>query len=276
MGSPRFGFGIARSSSFAAARFVELCAEATRTAGVELVAVDLPSYAEVVRAVTTGRVALAWLPPLAAAQLAEQHAVDVIALPLRKGGLAYHTAFIGRRGGPQRIEDFRGSRVAWVDPQSASGYLMPRIHLASLGLDPRDFFDHETFAGTHFAVVEAVAKGAADLGATYCNIDPQTQRVVASAWTAVDTPQTRAPVDVVTSAGPIPNDAMVATSELVGVERARVMRFLLDPTERARGLLQDVFNTGDFRVAHPEHFGPLRHMLRAALARGHSMPPPAM
>lgn len=274
MGTTRFGFGIARSSSFAVARFAELCAEASRACQIEIVPLDFASYAEVFRAVTTGRVAIAWLPPLAAAQLAEQRTVEVVALPLRKGGLAYHTAFVSRRGGPRKIEEFRGARVAWVDPQSASGYLMPRIHLASLGYDPRDFFHEETFAGTHYGVVEAVTKGAADVGATYCSIDPHTHHVVTSAWTATDTPAARSQIDVVTSAGPIPNDAMVATPELAGIERARFLRFLLDPDERARALLGDVFNTGDFRVAHPEHFAPLRHMLRAALARGHSLPPP--
>ena len=275
MGKARYGFGIARSSSFAVARFAELCAEASRLGQAEITALDFPSYGELVHAVATGRVAIAWLPPLAAAQLAEQRAVEVLALPLRKGGLAYHTALIGRRGLPRTIEQFRGCRVAWVDPQSASGYLMPRIHLASLGFDPRGFFDHESFAGTHYGVVEAVTKGTADLGATYCSIDARTGRVMTSAWTATDTPASRSLLDVVTSAGPIPNDAVVVTPELVGIERARFLRFLLDPNEHARALLRDVFNTGDFRVAHPEHFAPLRHMLRAALARGHSLPPPA-
>jgi phosphonate transport system substrate-binding protein len=157
--------------------------------------------------------------------------------------------------------------VAWVDPESASGYLVPRVHLASLGLDPSTFFGEEIFCDTHRGVVDGVLHGLADIGATYCQLDPK-GKVITAAWTLNDGSSIR-PVDLIASAGPIPNDAIVGTKSLSVIDRSRFLRFLLSPSDDAKGKLRDVFNTSDFRMAKPDHFRPLRQLVRMAAARGH-------
>src|SRR5262249_46453193 len=56
-------------------------------------------------------------------------------------------------------------RVAWVDRSSTSGYLFARALLRSKVTDPEHFFASETFADSHGAVIAAVARGDADVGA---------------------------------------------------------------------------------------------------------------
>lgn len=58
-----------------------------------------------------------------------------------------------------------GSRVfAYSDPQSNSGYLVPRTELIRHGIDPRRFFSKAFFTFAHRKVVEAVASGLAAAG----------------------------------------------------------------------------------------------------------------
>jgi phosphonate transport system substrate-binding protein len=259
-------FGVTREHSVAVERLSALCRAASTACESEVIPRSFTSYAELARAIATGDVDVVWTPPIAAALWVEQGIVDFMALPMRAGKLFYHTAFIQRRGAGKTLDKLRGSRVAWVDMQSASGYLVPRIHLASLGHDPSSFFGEEGFHKTHRAVVDAVVNGQADVGATYCQLDGK--KVVTAAWTLADGSSIR-PVEIVASAGPIPNDAIVGTRSLSTIDRSRFLRFLLNPSPEGKAGLRDVFNTPDFRLAKDDHFQPLRHMVRVASARGH-------
>ena len=55
---------------------------------------------------------------------------------------------------------------------SASGYVVPRVGLAAVGVDPRVAFAEERFWHSHEAVVRAVVAGRADFGATYAGVGP--------------------------------------------------------------------------------------------------------
>ena len=259
-------FGVTREHSVAVERLSALCREASIACECEVVPKSFSSYKELAHAINTGDIDVVWTPPIAAALWVEEGIVDFMALPLRAGKLFYHTAFIQRRGGGRTLEKLRGTRIAWVDPQSASGYLVPRIHLASLGFDPSTFFGEELFLNTHRQVVDAVVNGQAEVGATYCQLEGT--KVVTAAWTLADGSSMR-PVEIVVSAGPIPNDAVVGTRSLETIDRSSFLRFLLSPSESGKQALRDVFNTPDFRMAKADHFQPLRHMVRLASARGH-------
>src|SRR5206468_1258933 len=135
------------------------------------------TYRELAATIGAGTTGLAWMPPIPAVELEENGTGVVLALPARKGSATYHSALIARKGSSKKIEDFKGTRVAWVDRESASGYVIPRLHLASLGIDVGAFFSKDVFAKTHMGVVDAVLAGRAELGATYCNLDPGGTRI---------------------------------------------------------------------------------------------------
>lgn len=266
-------FGITREHSVAAERLSALCKAASAACDCSVVPTTFGSYGELAWAIHRGETDVVWMPPIPAASWAEQGIVDLLALPLRAGNLSYYTAFIAPRGRTRPLERFRGARVAWVDPASASGYLVPRVHLASLGLDPVSFFGEEIFCDTHRGVVDGVVGGLADIGATYCQLD-RSGKVITASWTLNDGSPIR-PVEIVASAGPIPNDAIVGTRSLKSIERSSFLRFLLSPSEAAKACLRDVFNTAEFRLARPDHLLPLRHLVRMASMRGHDLGPPS-
>ena len=213
------------------------------------------------------------MPPIPAVDLEESGAGFVLALPARKGLATYHSALITRKGAAKTIEECKGRSVAWVDRESASGYVIPRLHLASLGIDVGAFFSKEVFAKTHMGVVDAVLAGRADVGATYCNFEPGSKNVSNAGWTDADGSNARS-IEMLTSTGAIPNDAIVGTSKLPLPLRASVTRFLLELTPRSKQLFDQLLRATEFRVSRPGHFEPLKHMVRVARVRGYSIPPP--
>jgi phosphonate transport system substrate-binding protein len=268
-GRETWGFGMARSHAVGAAqsRLKDLCAIVSDATDTTFIPHHAESYGELAAAIRHGDVGIAWMPPIPAIELEEEGAAAPLALPMRQDGSSYYAALITREGRSKAISDLRGMRAAWVDRESAAGYLVPRLHLASLGIEVKTFFAQESFVHSHLGVVDAVVSGAADVGATFCTIDPATKRIVTAGWTAADGSTIRN-VEVVATIGPIPNDAMVAASRMPAAVRSSLTRWLLAPDEKSRDLLAELFQVRTFRVVTSAHFDPLRHVIRAARARG--------
>jgi phosphonate transport system substrate-binding protein len=270
-----WGFGIVRSNDWGQGQspFEELCALASAAAGLRFEPVIAASYAELTAAILDGEVGLAWLPPVPTIELETRAAASVLAIPARRGATTYHAAFIVRRGGPKTLAELRGRRAAWVQRDSAAGYLVPRMHLAAQGFDVLRFFARELFVHSHTGVIDAVVSGEADVGATFCTVDASSGLVVRSAWQDEEGQSIRA-VEALTTMGPIPNDALVAAAELPAASRAALTRWLLTLDGRAKEIFEGMLGSGDFRVPADNHYEILRHALRAAHARGHDALPP--
>jgi phosphonate transport system substrate-binding protein len=268
-----WGFGIVRTSELgdAKAPFDELCALASDATGVRFEPVVTTSYAELTAAILEGEVGLAWLPPVSTVELESELGVTILAIPARRGSVIYHAAFIVRRGGPKTLAELRGRRAAWVQRDSASGYLVPRMHLAAQGFDVLRFFSRELFVHSHAAVIDAVVGGDVDVGATFCNVDTF-GKVVRSPWQEDDGTSLR-PVEALATMGPIPNDAVIACAAMPAATRAALTRWLLTIDERPKQLFERLLGSGDFRVPALNHYEMLRHALRAAHARGHDALP---
>jgi phosphonate transport system substrate-binding protein len=246
----------------------ELCEIVSNATGATFTPHHAASYRDLARDVRSGAVGLAWMPPIPAIVLEEDGAGTPLALSWRQESASYYSALVTRDGRAKTIADLRGMRVAWVDKESAAGYLVPRMHIASLGHDARTFFTQETFARSHLAVMDAVVSGAADVGATFCTLEPGSKKVVTAGWTAADGSKIR-DVDPVVTVGPIPNDVIVASTQVPASVRSSLTRWLLAPDARSRDLIGELFQVRSFRMASKAHFDELRHLLRAARARGY-------
>jgi len=255
-------FGIVPSIDAARgrARLAELCELLGDHAGVRFVPSHHDSYRGLVDAFDRHQIQVGWLPPIASAQFVERGRASILALPIRRGSVSYRSALIARPNGPRSLADLRGRRVAWVDPESSSGYLVPRLMLRSAGLDATSLFGEERFLMSHAAVVEAVATGRSDVGATYCS-DTGGRADVKGAWTAA----TKTPLEVVAMTGAIPNDAIVASVAVPTDVRSKLLRWFMDlPSPEAKRLSALLFGADGFRMVAKEHFDPLRTILSAA------------
>lgn len=82
---------------------------------------------------------------------------------------SYHSIiFSNPASGIKSLEDVkkraRNLTLCFADPASASGHLIPRAYLKSIGLDPDTAFKQTIFAGSHAASILSVKSGRIDIG----------------------------------------------------------------------------------------------------------------
>ena len=66
--------------------------------------------------------------------------------------------------------------LAFADPASTSGHLIPRAYLSNIGLNPDNAFKEAIFAGSHAAAILSVKSGKVDLGCT--NLDLSLNKLI--------------------------------------------------------------------------------------------------
>ncbi|WP_160000542.1 phosphate/phosphite/phosphonate ABC transporter substrate-binding protein [Roseomonas sp. 18066] len=73
------------------------------------------------------------------------------------GGISYISVLVTRKdSGITSLEQMRGKSLAWADPNSTSGYLVPRSELRGANIDINSYFSRTGFAGGHEQAVVAV------------------------------------------------------------------------------------------------------------------------
>jgi phosphonate transport system substrate-binding protein len=126
-------------------------------------------YAGVIEAMKKKRVDIAWFGPLSY-YLAEQEAgAEAFAVGIREGSNSptYKSIIVTPcDSGIKSILDLKGKSVAFVDPASTSGGLMPTYMVKqATGKMPQEFFGKFTYAGSHDAAELAVKNKTVDAAA---------------------------------------------------------------------------------------------------------------
>jgi phosphonate transport system substrate-binding protein len=256
-------FAIVSSSPAAQHYLGGLCYELSRALSSRISPRVLSSYAELRQEVEAGRVQVVWAPPRLALDLEDAGLASIDLCCTRGGQAVYHAALFTQHASPiETLADLKGRHAAWVDTDSAAGYLVPRRHLAAQGLDPDTLFGKQSFLGTHSRVACAVLAGEADVGATYLSLDPATGRPLSAGW--LDAGAGINGAFILDTSGPIPSDAIAVAIALPAEMKSGLAEQLIAlqkamPEEIARLLGADGF-------AHPkkEHFDVLRAMSRPA------------
>jgi phosphonate transport system substrate-binding protein len=86
------------------------------------------------------------------------------------GSTSYISVIVVRAdSGITSLEDMRGRSLAWADPNSASGYLIPRFELrsAGIGVEPGQYFGRVGFGGGHEQAVVAMLQRQYDAAVTW-------------------------------------------------------------------------------------------------------------
>src|SRR5262249_23569918 len=144
------------------------------------------------------------------------------------------------------LDGLRGTRVAWVDPYSASGYVMPRIQLAALGVDPRTAFVEQRFLGSHDAVIGAIVDHEADVAGTFARVDGA-GLVTSGGWSQL--PRARSYTRVLAAFGRIPADVIGIRTETAPELRERLTEAFVASSYDAQGslLVRRLFGVEEFR-----------------------------
>ncbi len=263
-----FGYAAHGASTAMRERIAQFSLALGNLAQVELAVFEAESYEDLARAVVAGEVDLAWLPPLAFIALERRGTVSALVSAKRGGDTAFYSAIIVAKDSDlQAPEDLAGARAAWVDRYSASGYVVPRVGLAAVGIDPRVAFAEERFWHSHEAVVRAVTSGRADFGATYAGVGTG-GKITRGSW--MDVPGADEAIRVLVQFGAIPGDVVAARTALPEARRVRLMQALLTLSldEEHCLVLYDAFGIDELRTFSTAGYDSLRRLAEEASKRG--------
>lgn len=196
--------------------------------------IQASDYTAIIEALRTGKADMAYMGALAVAMGAERAGVTPIVMKAPNGDKAqavYHSVFITQKNNSEinSIKDFKGKTIAFVDPDSTSGNLVPTseimkafpdLHLTNEKIHTNgEFFEAVSLSGKHQAGLQAVIKGDVD-------IVPISDQIMASEFKNGNADENA--VKVVHSSAAIPAEAMVVSKTVNEDLKKTLTKFLVE------------------------------------------------
>ena len=145
------------------ARYKDVAMAFKERTGVDMRIYTASDYAGTVQALTAGQIHMAQVgaSAYASAWIDSNGGVEpLVANKELDGALGYHSILIVKADSPYKsMEDLKGRTLAWADPNSTSGYLIPLVSLRGAGIEPDKFFGKTLFSGGHEQSVLGVING---------------------------------------------------------------------------------------------------------------------
>lgn len=259
-------FAVVSSSERTHEALARFCDSLQKSTGLAIEPRVLSSYSALREGVLEGKLDVVWSPPLVAVDLEDGRAASSIAVVQRSSRAGYYSAlFVHAKSPIRRVEHLKGARAAWVTRESASGYVVPRWHLRSIGVRLEEAFSQEQFLAGHEAVTRAVIEGEADTGATHVGLDAVTGKLKSAPWLLMPVPP--AIVRVVLLVGPIPGDVVMVRHGLAASMRRQLTGALLAVHDADDGT-ETLFEASRFEPVPDGHLTMLRRLSRFAETRG--------
>jgi phosphate/phosphite/phosphonate ABC transporter binding protein len=228
-----------------------------------LVERTVSTYEELEREMTLGHIDIAWLPPLLFARLERDAVAVALATRIEERDTYASVLVTAPASQIASLEHLAGRGIAWVDPLSASGYVVPRLGLIARGVDPAATFRHEFFAGSHAEALRAVLEERADVAATFAHLDAN-ERLLRGPWSEIGLGAEA--VRVVAVLGAIPLDLVAVRTSLPEEVRDVLGRALLEMSAHAQlgAVVEAVFGSRRFARGTSTSYEALRDLLTRA------------
>jgi phosphonate transport system substrate-binding protein len=177
-------------------------------------------FAAVREAMGAGKAHIGWLNTFNYVLANEKYGVDVGLVTDRFGATTYVGQFNVRAdSGITTLQDLKGKVMCWVDPNSTSGYIIPRIMLKANGIDPDTDFAQTVESGSHNNSITAVYNGDCDVGVSYADARSSIED---------DFPDVKEVVVVLATTTEIPNDSVSFTKDFDPEMREQIVNALLE------------------------------------------------
>ena len=206
---------------------------------MEVKEIQASDYTAIIEALRTGKADMAYMGALAVAMGSERAGVTPIVMKAPnmkapngdKAQAVYHSVFVTQKDNNEinSIKDFKGKTIAFVDPDSTSGNLVPTseimkafpdLHLTNEKIHTNgEFFEAVSFSGKHQAGLQAVIKGDVD-------IVPISDQIMASEFKNGNADENA--VKVVHSSAAIPAEAMVVSKTVNEDLKKTLTKFLVE------------------------------------------------
>ena len=236
-------------------KFEPMRAYLEKKLGTKVKVFTATDYAGVIEAMKKKRVDIAWFGPLSY-YLAEQEAgAEAFAVGIREGSNShtYKSIFVAPcDSGIKSIKDLKGKSVAFVDPASTSGGLMPTYMVKKeTGLMPQKFFGKFTYSGSHdaaeLAVKNKTVDAAADNDITYEKM--LTKGLISK--------QTNC---IIKESDPLPGSPMVYRSDLPADLKAKIREAVLNAHNEIK--VTGYGNLSHYVAVTPADYQLIRNMVK--------------
>lgn len=139
--------------------------------GVSIELYPASDYAGVMQGLLAGQLDAAQLGAsgYAGIYLQDPEAVEPVFVALESDGSDGYFAMMYAKSdsGIENLDGMRGKTLAFADPNSTSGYLVPKAELEMQGINIEQYFGGTGFGGGHEQAVVAVLNGQYDAGVTW-------------------------------------------------------------------------------------------------------------
>jgi phosphonate transport system substrate-binding protein len=215
-------------------------------------------FAAVREAMGAEKAHIGWLNTFNYVLANEKYGVDVALVTVRYGSTSYKGQIIVRAdSGIKTLADLKGKVMCWVDPNSTSGYIVPRIMLKANGIDPDKDFAKTIEAGSHNNVVTQVYNGDCDAGATYVDARSSVEK---------DIPDVKEKVIAIATTADIPNDNVSFIKNFPADQRKQIVDALLEiaGSEEGKKALNELYSIEGLEPADDSFYDGFRAELSKA------------
>jgi phosphonate transport system substrate-binding protein len=229
--------------------------------------VQIPqSYIAVVEAFGTKRADVAAFNTFGYILAHEKYGAEARMTVLRHGLATYQSQFIVKADSSiKKIEDLDGKKIAFVEPASTSGYLLPLKTLKEKNITPKE----TVFAGKHDNVVSMVYQGQVDAGATFYSPpfkDESGKEVMEDARRLVLTqyPDVEKKVIILSLSEPITNDPVVFRKEMPEEMKVKIVDAMIGfvATPEGKEAFKAIYGITEVKKATDADYDAARAMLK--------------
>lgn len=226
------------------------------------------SYVAVVEAFGTKRADIAAFNTFGYILAHDKYGVEAKMTVLRHGLATYQSQFIVKADSNiKKIEDLAGKKVAFVEPASTSGYLLPLKTLKEKNIDPKE----TVFAGKHDNVVSMVYTGQVDAGATFYSPPFKDEKGVmqmedARRLVLTQYPDVEAKVVILTLSEPITNDPIVFRKDMPEEMKTKIVDTMITfvGTPGGKAAFKAIYGITDVKRATDADYDVARAMLKSS------------
>jgi phosphonate transport system substrate-binding protein len=173
--------------------------------------------------------------------------IEPIVVPQEKDGSTYYYSVMVVRAdsGIKTLQDMKGHSLAWADPNSTSGYLIPSATLKTMGikLDDGAYFSKTGFAGGHEQGVVAVLNKQYDGAVTWTSGQGEMSEgyTRGNLRSMVDRKMLKmSDINIIWQSGKIPNGPWAVRTALPADLKQTFAAFLLDLPKSNKKVYDDV------------------------------------
>lgn len=223
------------------------------------------SFIAVVEAFGTKRADVAAINTFGYVLANQKYGAEAKLTVIRHGADTYQSQFVVRAGSNiKSVDDLAGKKVAFVEPASMSGYILPLKTLKDKKIEPKE----TVFAGKHDNVVSMVYNGQVDAGATFYSPPAKDDKGVekiedARRLVLTQYPDVEKKVVILSLSDSIKNDPIVFRKEMPEDMKAKIVDAMAKFVETPEGkdAFKAIYGVTEVKKATDADYEAVRTML---------------